>query len=45
MIIALGALSIFVVTKAFPSILASSIGAPGAYWYLVSTGIMLLITF
>jgi len=31
-IIALGALSIFVVTKAFPSILASSIGAPGAYW-------------
>jgi len=28
----LSTLAIFVVTKAFPSILASSIGAPGAYW-------------
>jgi len=32
MIISLVALSIFIVTKAFPSILTSSIGAPGAYW-------------
>jgi len=28
----LSTLAIFVVTKAFPSILASPIGAPGAYW-------------
>merc|ERR1719189_807841 len=28
----LSTLAIFVVTKAFPSILSSAIGAPGAYW-------------
>ena len=30
----LSTLAIFVVTKAFPSILSSAIGAPGAYWWV-----------
>ena len=30
----LSTLAIFVVTKAFPSILSSTIGAPGAYWWV-----------
>ena len=32
--VSLATLATFVVTKAFPSILSSSIGAPGAYWFV-----------